>query len=116
MAPNTRKSRRAVGETLNLPVVRQKKGIALRAIADSTKISMHFLEAIEAEQFDKLPGGVFTTSYMKQYAAAIGMDPDELLSYYRRRLALDSAEADGENTPKQTGEKKILRALTNFIF
>jgi cytoskeletal protein RodZ len=116
MAPDTRKPRRTVGETLNLPVVRQKKGIALRAIADSTKISMHFLEAIEAEQFDKLPGGVFTTSYMRQYAAGIGMDPDELLSYYRRRLALDSADADGETTPTKSGENRILRALNNFIF
>ena len=96
MALNSGKSRRAVAETLNLPVVRQKKGIALRAISESTKISMRFLEAIESEEFEKLPGGVFTTSYIKQYASAIGMPSEELLSYYRWRSGLDAAEADGK--------------------
>ncbi len=70
---------------LNLPDRRVKSGVTLQEIADNTKISTRFLRAIEAEDFDQLPGGVFTVSYIRQYAQAIGCDPDEVLACYRSR-------------------------------
>jgi cytoskeletal protein RodZ len=113
---NSGNQRPSVGETLNLAVVRQKKGVNLRAISDSTKISLRFLEAIEAERFDQLPGGVFTTSYLRQYAEGVGIPPEELLSYYRWRMGLDSDAADGNESPARPTEKKFLRVLANFMF
>ena len=71
---------------LDLRRVRQKKGISLEEIAESTKISIRFLRAIEDEEFEKLPGGIFNTSYLRQYAAAIGFEEARLLAYYNRRL------------------------------
>lgn len=68
---------------LDLRNSRQRKGISLEQIAEQTKISIRFLRAIEAEDFHELPGGIFATSYMKQYAAAIGIDDTLLLSHYR---------------------------------
>jgi len=68
--------------TLNLAAVRQKVGVSLEQIAESTKISMRFLLAIEAEEYEKLPGGIFATSYLRQYAAAAGVDECELLADY----------------------------------
>ena len=76
--------------TLDLNDARKRAGIALDEIADSTKISVRFLKAIEAEEFDKLPGGIFNTSYLRQYAVAIGYDADELLAHYRRKMNLQS--------------------------
>ena len=72
---------------LNLAMSRQRNGITLEQIADSTKISIRFLRAIENEEFDKLPGGIFSTSYLRQYAAASGFDEQELLAHYERRMA-----------------------------
>lgn len=68
-------------------------GVSLRQIAESTKISRRFLEAIEAEQFGQLPGGIFDTSYIRQYAAAIGMDPEPALELYREKMGLAVVEA-----------------------
>ncbi len=68
---------------IDLPLVRQHKGITLRAIADSTKISMRFLEAIEAGDFKQLPGGIYDTSYIRQYAREVGLEENHLLAYYR---------------------------------
>ncbi len=62
---------------------RRKVGVSLEQIATDTKISIRFLQAIEAEEFDGLPGGVFRTSYIRQYAAAIGFNEDRLLACYR---------------------------------
>jgi transcriptional regulator with XRE-family HTH domain len=81
-SPVVRRGRvRSMGR-LNLCGCRQKRGVTLEQIAESTKISMRFLRAIEDEEFEKLPGGIFSTSYLRQYASEIGFDESELLSRY----------------------------------
>ena len=72
--------------TLNLAVIRQKKGLSLEQIIEKTKISGRFLRAIEAEEFDQLPGGIFATSYLKQYAACIGLDEQEILAHFNEKM------------------------------
>ena len=71
---------------LDLSRSRKQAGVSLEEIAGETKISLRFLRAIEAEEFDKLPGGIFSTSYLRQYAAAIGFDEAELLAHYGRKM------------------------------
>jgi len=53
--------------------------VTLEAITEVTKISKRFLEAIEGGLYGELPGGVFTTSYIRQYAALIDYDSEEIL-------------------------------------
>lgn len=71
---------------LDLARSRKKAGVSLDEIADETKISLRFLRAIEEEEFEKLPGGIFSTSYLRQYATAIGYDETELLAHYDRKM------------------------------
>ena len=71
--------------TLDLRRFRKNSGTSLEAISATTKISLRFLQAIEDEEFEKLPGGIFTTNYLRQYAAAIGYDEDALLAHYRAK-------------------------------
>jgi cytoskeleton protein RodZ len=66
----------AVGETLRRE--RLRRNLDLRKISDELKLSMRFLEAIENEQFDRLPGAVFTRSWVRQYARLLGLDEEEL--------------------------------------
>lgn len=69
----------------NLPDLkawRKHRGIGLDSIAASTKLSIRQLEAIESGDFRKLPGGIYNTSYIRQYARAIEFDETELLEYY----------------------------------
>jgi cytoskeletal protein RodZ len=61
---------------------RQRKGITLESIAASTKLSIRQLDAIEIGDFKRLPGGIYNTNYIKQYAQAIGFDATDLLAYY----------------------------------
>jgi cytoskeletal protein RodZ len=68
---------------LNLAGARLEKGVTLEEIVQSTRIAEHFLEAIESEDFGQLPGGVYNTSYLRQYARAIGYDETALLDHYR---------------------------------
>jgi len=81
---------------LALATVRNNRGISLRQIAESTKISLRSLEAIERGEFDKLPGGIYNTSYIRQYAQAIDYDESAILAAYHRQAA-------GANGPMRPG-------------
>jgi len=68
-----------ISPELNLAQARRNRGLSLEHIAEVTKISVRFLEAIEAEDFHKLPGGVYAVSYVRQYAKFVGCDEGLLL-------------------------------------
>ena len=67
---------------LRLQEVRKRCGVSLEQISERTKIGIQFLRAIETEEFGRLPGGVFNTSYIRQYAVSIGFSESELLATY----------------------------------
>ena len=66
----------------DLAALRRQKGISLHQIAEATKIGVRYLEAIERGQFDKLPGGFYCVSYIRQYARAVEVGEAELLERY----------------------------------
>ena len=70
---------------LRLEQLRHGSGVSLETISENTKISTSYLRAIESEEFEKLPGGVFNTNFIRQYASAIGFSEDELLAVYRSK-------------------------------
>jgi len=94
---------------LQLEDIRRKRGVSLEQIANSTKISTRFLRAIECEEFDKLPGGVFNTSYIRQYASAIGFPEERVLSLYN---ALEAARTADEGTVAPVREPRPLRWMS----
>jgi cytoskeleton protein RodZ len=67
---------------LRLEEIRKRRGVSLEQISDKTKISTRFLRAIETEEFEKLPGGVFNTNYIRQYASAIDFAAEKVLAQY----------------------------------
>ena len=72
----------SIGDTLRRE--RQRRNLELAKIAGELKISARFLEAMERDDFGKLPGGVFTRSFVRQYAAYLGLDADELAAEMER--------------------------------
>src|SRR5580692_11795222 len=81
---------------------RRQKGITLEAIATSTKLSLRQLEAIESGDFSRLPGGIYNTNYIKQYARAIEFDETDLLAFYNDCCNLATAvKGDGERRPSR---------------
>ena len=72
---------------LGLASIRKNRGVSLQQIAESTKLSVRFLEAIEHGDFRKLPGGIYDTNYIRQYARAIQYDEAALLAFYLRQTS-----------------------------
>jgi cytoskeletal protein RodZ len=61
---------------------RLEHNITLESIAEATKIGVRLLEAIERGDFKRLPGGIYDTNYIRQYARAIDFSEAELLAAY----------------------------------
>jgi cytoskeletal protein RodZ len=90
---STRPSPRKRRLLTDLAAIREAKGISLRQISEATKIGVRYLKAIEASQFEQLPGGLFNTSYIRQYARAIDYDEWELLASYGSTIPEPPPEA-----------------------
>ena len=82
------------GEQLRL--AREARGVSLREISEQTRISMRYLEAIEMDEYKRLPGGIFNRSFIKAYAKYIGYDEQAALEGYAR-IAREHGDAPDES-------------------
>lgn len=78
---------------LALKEEREKRNISLEEIASTTKIVSRYLEALENDRFDIMPGGFFIKGIIRTYARAIGLDPDEVLARYRAAGVFGESES-----------------------
>jgi cytoskeletal protein RodZ len=72
----------SLGEQLSR--ARASRGVTLREVSEQTRITMRHLEAIEADDYKELPGGIFNKSFVKSYARAVGFDERRALELYER--------------------------------
>ena len=61
---------------------REMRGVSLDEIVATTKIGRRLLIALEEEQFDLLPGGIFNRSYVRAYAKCVGLDEEQAVAEY----------------------------------
>jgi cytoskeletal protein RodZ len=75
---------------------REIREIALREIAETSKISLRYLEALEQDRFHLLPAPVFARGFLREYARYVGLDGDEVVNYFI--LAQDEDPTSQEST------------------
>ncbi len=61
---------------------REMRGVSLDEISAATRISTRFLEAMEDEQWERLPGGVFNRGFVRAVARFLGLDEENLVAEY----------------------------------
>lgn len=76
---------------------REMREISLRDIADRTKISLRYLEAMEDNRFDLLPAPIFAKGFLREYARYVGLSPDEVVNHY---LSVQQPGANEEEAKK----------------
>lgn len=75
---------------------REMRGVSLEEISKSTKIGTRSLKAIEDEDFEKLPGGIFNKGFVRAYARFLGLDEEQIVGDFEE--AWNAYEA--ERTPQ----------------
>ncbi len=73
---------------------REEKGITLHQIAANTLIGVRFLEALEADDYSILPGGVFNRAFVRKFAKQVGLEEAVALRLYEERLQAQGGEED----------------------
>lgn len=61
---------------------REMRGVSLEEISAATRISVRFLEALENEQWERLPGGIFNRGFIRSVARFLGLDEENLVAEY----------------------------------
>ena len=61
---------------------RELREVTLEEITSATRIGPRFLEALENEEWEKLPGGVFNRGFVRSVARYLGLDEEVLLGEY----------------------------------
>jgi len=61
---------------------RELREITLREISEATKVNLRYLDALERNDFERLPGGVFNKGFVRAYAEYIGVDPETMVNAY----------------------------------
>jgi cytoskeleton protein RodZ len=90
------------GETLRKE--RESRGVALETITKVTKIAGRHLLALEQDQFNALPGGVFNKGIVRGYARVVGLNEEEWVQRYVSAYRSSGAAVDDENGWTQFAE------------
>ncbi|TLS37396.1 helix-turn-helix domain-containing protein [Pseudalkalibacillus caeni] len=85
---------------------RQEKDMSLEEVQEATKIQKRYLAAIEAGDFDQLPGNFYTRAFIKSYADAVGLYGEELLEEYKGELPKSNSEMP-ENLPPRKSRSSV---------
>jgi cytoskeleton protein RodZ len=73
---------------------REEKNISLQEIAESTHISIRFLQAIENDAYDVLPGGVFNRAFVRKFARQVGFDEEQAVNLYQEQWQEQGGEPE----------------------
>jgi transcriptional regulator with XRE-family HTH domain len=98
------KSQRAFGEALRRH--RERSGVSIESIALETKISAGLLKALERGDCSRWPTGIYSRSYVRDYAVAVGLDPDDLASQFSECFAR-TAFPDRPEPAKKDGGPQV---------
>jgi hypothetical protein len=83
---------------------RERRDLALRTISETTKVSLPLLEGLESYDISRWPGGIFRRAFVRSYAEAVGLDPDEIYRRFERQHSPAAPVAPGESTAHPPAE------------
>lgn len=88
---------------------RESKGISLETVEENIKIRRKYLEAIENEDFEMLPGRVYSKGFIRNYARFLGLNAKELVSAFEECVSIEEIEESEKkiSSESKTGGQKL---------
>jgi len=99
----------------NLRRERELRGVELRDIADATKISVRFLQALEQDRVDVLPGGFFPRSFVRQYAKHLGLDPDRMVTEFDHVFGPEPVVPKSASSTRRRSDARPLLVIVGLL-
>jgi cytoskeleton protein RodZ len=102
-----------IGSTLREARVRRK--LTLQQVEDDTKIRVKYVQAMENEDFDVMPGSTYVKGFLRTYATYLGIDPEVIIDEYRSR-AMPREDHEPFGGSSALGRPTAHRARNNLLF
>src|SRR6266852_8035047 len=84
---------------------REKRNITLEQISVSTKIGIRMLQALEEDNFNQLPGGIFNRGFVRAYSRFLGLDEDQTIADYMQASG-DALPVSTETAARADGSRE----------
>jgi cytoskeleton protein RodZ len=104
-----KRSRASVGAKLKK--ARERCGLSLRQIADSTKISLLVLQGLERDEIAHLPGGVLGRGYVRSFATSVKLNPELIVAEFVAQFP-ESSVTDGYPPAERVAADKVAEVAT----
>lgn len=98
-----------------LKEARLSKGYSLDDLQEITKIQKRYLLGIEEGNYSIMPGSFYVRAFIKQYAEAVGLDPEELLSTYSNDVPGAQAEQVTQSMSQSPSRRKVSKGPSNKL-
>jgi cytoskeleton protein RodZ len=85
-----------IGQTIR--GAREQRGVSIEQLSQTTKISTTILRALEAEELDRIPGGVFTRGFIRSCAGELGLDPQTTVALFVAQHGSAAASRAGDES------------------
>ena len=111
--PSLKKKEKEMPEDISLGIFlkksREERHIELDEVAEATRIRRHNLEAIENDEWNKLPPQVFIKGFLKSYAEFLGLDKETVIHHYLRTSSFE------KTTPEALKKIRLLSGRQYLI-
>jgi transcriptional regulator with XRE-family HTH domain len=91
---------------------RERRDLTLKAISENTKVSLPLLEGLESDDISRWPGGIFRRAFVRSYAEAVGLDPDDVFRRFERQYKPPVPEVTGVDAGHPPAEIVALAQAT----
>lgn len=105
--------KKTIGEVLRLARINQ--GLSLDELQKKTEIQLEMLEAMEADDFDQLPGPFYTRSFLRKYAWAVELDERIVLDAYDSESMITYEEVDVDEDELTGRRRSSKKNKTSFL-
>jgi len=117
--PSVKKKEKEIPEDSRLGIFlkksREERHVELDDIAEATRIRRYYLEAIENDEWDKLPSKVFIKGFLKSYAEFLGLDKEAVIHHYLRTSSVETTEPGAVKKTRSRSVKPYLIMIVSVL-
>ncbi|HZL64109.1 MAG TPA: RodZ domain-containing protein [Thermoleophilia bacterium] len=103
-----------IGNTLR--EARVRRNLTLQQVEEDTKIRVKYVQAMENEDFDIMPGATYVKGFLRTYSTYLGLDPDVILGEYRSRGGPANAKDEPFGGSSVIGKPHSHRGRNTLVF
>ena len=103
-----------IGNTLR--EARVRRNLTLQQVEEDTKIRVKYVQAMENEDFDVMPGATYVKGFLRTYSTYLGLDPDVILDEYRSRISPASEKHEPFGGSSVLGKPHSHRGRNTLVF